>query len=497
MKEENKTLGQKVFKGTLWTVAMRMSIRFIGIISVIILARILDPSDFGLVAKAVMIQSFLELITALGLEAALIRDQDAKDSYYNTAWTLHIIRGSFIGLVLLIFANPISIYLNSPELEFIIYSYAFISFISGFYNIRVVDFRKKLNFHLDFRFNLYKKIAGFVTTIAIAYIWETYWALVAGGVVAAFISVVSSFIMCRESIKLDLSSWKPLFNFSKWMLGYEIIGAISSKIDVFLLSRYTTTENVGLYTVSYEVAGTASTEIAMPVARALMPGLSTLNTDQEKFKELYVSAISMVLLIAVPAAVGLSTISEHLTLTLLGEKWLLAAPIIQILAIYGIPRTINATAVSALVAFGRVDVLTKTISLLAVIKVLFVFLGVLLYQMYGVIWGVLLSGVVGGLVMLLVQQYIGILSIKLLFIKCWRIILSTLGMSYLLTLYLETAASFISLSIPMQLLIEVCVGVMAYLIILFLLSKVGASENSVERQAFLLLKEKVPGNRNE
>lgn len=491
MSETPGTVGQKVFKGTLWTVAMRMSIRFIGIISVIILARILDPADFGLVAKAVMIQSFLELITALGLEAALIRDQEADESHYNTAWTLHIIRGSLIGLVLAIFANPISIYLKSPELELIIYCYAFVSFLSGFYNIHVVDFRKQLNFSLDFKFNLYKKLAGFIATITIAYIWETYWALVAGVMVSSLVSVVSSFIMCPQSTKLDLASWRPLFHFSKWMLGYELMGAISSKIDTFVLSRFSTTQNVGLYTVSYEVAGTASTEIAMPVARALMPGLSTLNADRERFKDLYVSSISLVLLIAVPAAVGLSTLSYHVTLTLLGEKWIEAASIIHILALYGIPRTINATAVSALVAYGRVDVLTKTVVVLSGIKILAVSMGVYLNGLYGVIWGVLFTGVIGGLLMLIVQERLGILSIKFLVKKCWRVIISTAGMSVFLNYYLESFNLIGETPIALQLLLEIVIGALVYIVFLFLLSNIGDAEDTPEMKAYCLVRDKL------
>ncbi len=488
MTAEFKTVGQKVFTGTLWTVAMRMSIRFIGIISVIILARILDPADFGLVAKAVMIQSFLELVTALGLEAALIKDQSADASHYNTAWTIQIIRGGLIGIVLTLFAVPISTYLNSPDLELVIYCYAFVSFLSGFYNIRVVDFRKQLNFSLDFKYNIYKKLSGFITTITIALIWETYWALVAGVVVSTLVSVVASFLMCPTSVGFSISRWRSLFAFSKWMLGYELIGALSAKIDTFLLSRFSTTENVGLYTISYEVSGTASTEIAMPVARALMPGLSALNTDTSAFRDLYISSIGTVLLIAIPAAVGLSVVAEHLTITLLGEKWIAAIPIIQILALYGIPRTINATAVSALIAFGKVDALTKIVSLTAVIKISIVFTGIYYYGFNGLIWGVLASGVIAGGVMLFVQQYLGILSIRLLLVRCWRIVLATLIMSYALHSYLQHFNFLQSFAIPLQLVGEVIIGATIYLFSLVVLSFIGGDKNSAEKRALEFLK---------
>ena len=359
MTEQPSSLGGQVASGTLWTVAMRMSIRMLGVVSVVILARLLVPDDFGIVAQAAMFYSFVELITAFGFESALIQNQTASTAHYNTVWTLNIIRGAANAIALGAIAYPASLFLNEPRLDEVIWFYALASFLKGFANVGTVDFRKHLDFNRDFQFELWIKVCSFVASIAVAVIWRTYWSFVAGVLVGIITTIAASYLMSPFRPRFSLTMWRPLLDFSKWILGAELVGAISTKLDVFLLSRFSTAGNVGIYTVAYEIAGTPSTEIAMPVARALMPGLSKLGNDPVQFRSLYLSTASLVLLVAIPAGVGVTTLAEQITIVALGEKWLAAIPLIEILALYGITRAVFAVSASAFMAFGRVDLLGK------------------------------------------------------------------------------------------------------------------------------------------
>ena len=158
---QEPSLSKKTFFATLWTVGSRMAVRFIGVISLVILAKILGPEDYGLVGKAAVIYGFLEMITELGLESALIANQKATHNHYSSAWTIHIMRGALIALVLVALAIPAANLMQEERLELIIYCYAAISFLRGFYNIGVVDFRKNMTFSKDFYYSLYQKLASF------------------------------------------------------------------------------------------------------------------------------------------------------------------------------------------------------------------------------------------------------------------------------------------------------------------------------------------------
>lgn len=481
-------LGSKIFSGTIWTVAMRVAIRFLGIISMIILARLLEPTDFGLVAKATMIQSFLFMITELGLEPALIRDQKSTKDHYNTVWTVHIIRGGIIGLFLAILAYPASVYLHEPRLQYIIYCYALVTFFEGFYNIGVVDFRKEMNFSYDFKYNLYKKVAGFIVTISVAIIWQTYWALVAGVFASLIVSLFASFAMSSFRPKVSLSEWRALIDFSKWYLGYEILVAVSSKIDLFILSRFSTTENVGFYTIATEVAATPSTEIAMPVSRAMLPGLSKLNHDIKQFSSMYLLVLSAVLMIAIPAATGVSFLSDKITLTLLGDKWLEAIPFIQILAFFGLSRVVNATAISALVAFNRPDILTKVAAIRTVLRVVILSGGLYFLGVIGMVWGVLIAGLVGLIIIMFIQSRLRILPFKELIALIWRIILATLVMVAGLYFLRDTILIDLEIHLFFSLFLEILVGAILYGVSLMLLwyffSKGNGPENYILQKVF-------------
>ncbi|WP_405234350.1 lipopolysaccharide biosynthesis protein [Lentisalinibacter salinarum] len=469
MEKVSLSIGRRIASGAFWTVGMRLSIRALGVISGIILARLLVPEDFGIVAKASMIASFLELITTFGLEVALIQNQRAVAGHYNTVWTIHAIRGLFIALLLVAFAGPAASFFHEPALFSILWFYALAALLNGFENVGVVDFRKELEFDRDFRFSLYRKLAGFVVTIAIAYVWRTYWAFVIGTVFASMTALVSSFLMSPYRPRFSLVEWRSLFQFSKWIFLVGLVRSVSQKLDTFILSRFSTTDVVGRYTVAYEIAGAASTEIAMPIARATLPGLAKLNESLDEFRDMYRRSIAVLLLLAVPAGLGLSAVAVPLTDVVLGDKWSEAAPIIQILAIYGVVRSVFAVSTSAFMSSGQV----RTLGLLSLfnltIRVIGLGAGFAINGLLGLAAGVLIAGTVQMIVSLFVQQFVGLLGVAQLANDTWRLIFAGLVMYAGLVYGLPLIGPLEGLSGILLLGIQVLVGAFVYLLLVGLL----------------------------
>lgn len=478
--DETRTLGSKIASGTFWTVAMRMSTRLIGVISIVILARVLVPADFGIVAQASMFYSFIELITALGLETALIQNQAAVRDHYDTVWTLNVMRGLVNAILLAAVAYPASIYLHEPRLHSVIYFYAMASLVQGFANVGTVDFRKGLDFNRDFLFALWSKLAGFVVSIGVALIWRNYWAFVAGVLSGTSTTVATSYLMSSYRPRFSLSMWRPLFHFSKWVLGAELFGAVSTKLDVFILSRFSSVESVGVYTASYEIAGTPSTEIAMPVARALMPGLSKVGNDPEKFRSLYLSTMGLVLLIAIPAGIGVSVLAAPITHVLLGDKWTDAVALIQILAIFGITRAVFAVSASAYISFGRVDLLAKVSLANLVINCIGITIGVYLGGTNGVALGVLAASFCQLTLTLLVQMRIGILDGIGLIGRSWRVVAAGIVMGTTLTLW-HGGLAFTRYPTIVLLFIEVGLGAAVFCTVVALLWRLSPGVHAPER----------------
>ncbi|WP_405242471.1 lipopolysaccharide biosynthesis protein [Lentisalinibacter salinarum] len=476
-----KALGSRIAVGAFWTVAMRISVRLLGLVSVILLARLLVPEDFGIVAKASMISSFLEMIATFGLEAALIHNQRAVAAHYNTVWTIHVIRGALIAIALSALALPAAEFFREPALAQILWFYGLAAFLNGLVNVGTVDFCKNLDFDKDFRFTLYRKLAGFVVTVLIALIWRSYWAFVVGVVVSSATAVFASFLMSPYRPRFTLEEWRSLFDFSKWIFLVGLVSSISGKLDTFILSRFSATETVGQYTVSYELAGSASTEVAMPIARATMPGLAILNEKPAEFREMYRRTIAVLLLISMPAGLGLAAVADQLTLVVLGDKWRAAGQLIEILAVYGAIRAVFAVSASAFQSSGKVKLLSHLMISNLILRSIFLSAGFWYGGVVGMAWGVLFVGFIQLILYLVVQHAIGFLNLFILLRDVWRVLFGAIGMYAGLVFVLPRTGWLEDASISIALAAQVLVGAALYAVGVVGLWAVGGLGDGPER----------------
>jgi len=195
MNVKHSNLGKRMAKGALWTVLMRLTLRSIGVVSTIVLARLLVPADFGLVILASMLIGLVELASEFEFATFLIREQGIDRSYYDTAWTLSVLRGSLVAVVLVACSSAAADFFAEPRLQNVLYVLSLASLISGLANIGIVDFQKSLNFDRDFRLTVQTKLVSFVITVLLAILLRDYWALVIGVLSGRFAALLFSYTM--------------------------------------------------------------------------------------------------------------------------------------------------------------------------------------------------------------------------------------------------------------------------------------------------------------
>lgn len=480
MTEASKSIASRIATGAFWTIGLRLSVRALGIVSVIILARILVPEDFGIVAKASMIASFLELISEFGLTAALVRDQQATAAHYDTVWTIHVIRGTVIAVILVALAKPAAVFLHEPMLSVILLFYALSAFLNGLENVGVVDFWKSLEFDREFKFNVYRKLTSFAVTVGVAFVWQTYWAFVAGVVTGSLVGLVASFLMAPYRPRIRLSEWRSLFDFSKWIFVHGLCLSLSTKLDTFILSRFSVTAVVGRFTVAHEIAGAASTEIAMPIARAVMPGLAKLNDEPAKFRATYTSSILVLMLFTVPAAVGVAALSELITDVVLGSKWADAADLISILALGGIMRAVSAMSASAFMSSGKAKPLAYLSIFNLLLRALAMGFGFKLSGVIGLAWGVLVGSIIQTSLAIYVQCSLNFVNPINLLAGTWRVVTSASIMFLVLDLYLANTYWLMNQPAALQLMLQILAGMAVYLLTLWGLWKLAGDTSGPE-----------------
>lgn len=347
-------------------ISMRWSERLLGLLSMVVLARLLTPADFGLVAIAWVVIELLDLVTDLGVNVAIIRKVNPDDDYYDTAWTMRLIQMIFAALVVFFGAGQFAEFFGDTRLEHILEVLALFFFIGGLENIRIVDFQKHMNFGKDFIFFVARKLPTIIITISLALAFQSYWALIIGSIAGKIISVAVSYAMVRRAPRFCLSAWRNIFNISKWVLIRSILLYIDNNIPKILIGKLLTTDSLGHYTLSAELAAIPTTEVLAPINRVLFPTLAkNINDSTETIRTLS-RVLATQAYIALPAAFGIYAIANDFITVVLGQQWSAAGSILGILAFASAIGALSSCASYLLLADGRLSILAA-VSLLQIV----------------------------------------------------------------------------------------------------------------------------------
>lgn len=338
--------------------AMRITVNLLGISSMVVLARLLTPEDFGLVALAGSAYSFFRLFGQFGFEMPLIHLQDADRSYYDTAWTSNALVGFCMAGAMLAVAKPAAAFFQDARIEHIIYAFCVLALAKGFENIGVVNFRKNLAFKGDFLYFVVPKLSSVFVGITAAVILRNYWALVIGMLASQITTLLYSHFSQPFRPRVTLEKFSELFKFTKWLVSGRIMYYLTSNSVEIIVGRFRGPEAVGLFGIASEVSHLPSTEIAAPINRALFPSFSTISKDLDRVRAAFVKVFAVIALLSLPAAFGIMAVAQSLVFVVFGEQWMPAAPILAVLAIVGWLDGTHSLIEPVLMARGAVRTLT-------------------------------------------------------------------------------------------------------------------------------------------
>lgn len=331
-----KSLGTKVIRGAFWTIGMRWLSRFMGLISMVFIARLLTPVDFGIIAVTSALVGLLESFTDLGVDTALIRHPKPLRKHYDTAWTLsmliHIVVAALIAITG--FFSP---YLYSDtRYAWVLYVMSLAMFINGLSNVGCVDFRRNLDYHKDFQINLSTQLVGVICTLALAFKLHSYWALALGILVRSITRLLLSFLMHPYRPRFSLAASREMIHFSFWMMVRSVAIFLTNKADRLVLAAYFSPALIGLYTIANELASMAVFELLHPLGRVLLPALSSKQDDPEWLEQNIQKIFNITATIAVASGVGLAAIAEPVLTLIYGTKYSEAAPMLILLSLLNV-----------------------------------------------------------------------------------------------------------------------------------------------------------------
>lgn len=324
-------------------VVLKLIERSIGLVSTVILARLLIPADFGLVAMAMAVFAMLEILGQFGFSQDLIRQKNPSVERFNTAWTLTVCHGVFSAVALALLAAPLAGFFKEPRLESVIHVLAVVAFIQSFENIGLVLFRKELDFRKDFNFLLAKKLIAFVCTVTLALTFRSYWALVGGIVVSRTAGVVLSYIVHPFRPRLCFSETASMFRYSRWILLNGLLDYCRTRSIDFVLGRFSGAASLGLFRISSEISSLPTSQLMFPIMRATYPGYAKFAHDRKALKQAFLKVQGTVVMLTLPAGIGIVLLADPIVRVFLGPNWLDAVPIMQVLGLHGAARVFRLT----------------------------------------------------------------------------------------------------------------------------------------------------------
>lgn len=341
--------------------AASICVRGLNVISAIILARLLVPEDFGLMAMAMALVVFSQGTTQTGFESALIQKQERPEDFLDTAWTFELARCMVLFMILFLVAPLFATFFNEPRAVTILRVISLTLVFQGLRNIGVVYFRKNLDFKKQVVLDVVPAIVNSFVVLSLAYAFRNVWALVFSSLIASVVACFISYVMHPYRPRLDFNRKRAgnLFNFGKWILGASIILVIWEQGITMFVGKYLGIPILGFF----NRAGVFSTIIFLQIGeiawRVGYPAYSQLQHHPEKLRQAYLKTLQILTFVGIPMAGGLFVLSYDFVHLFLTDKWLPIVPLMQILCLQGILNLISTPAIITFQATGRPGIGTK------------------------------------------------------------------------------------------------------------------------------------------
>lgn len=321
-------LNSKIVTATKWSTVTVLASKLVMPISNIILARLLTPDAFGIVATLTMVISFAELFTDAGFQKYVVQHEfkDDADKFLsiNVAfWTNLALSMLFWGGIAL-FRDPISSAVGNPGLGYVIVIACVSIPLQSFSSIQMAIYQRNLDYKTLFKVRLVGILIPLVVTVPLAFIFRSFWALVIGTIAKDIVNaiILTLYSEWKPKLRYSLDKLKEMLSFSIWSMVEAISIWLTGYIDVFIVGSALNSHYLGMYKASSTTVGQIIGLITGITTPILFSALSRLQYNEEEFKYLFFKFQKSVGLLVLPISVGMFCYSDLITKILLGDQWL-------------------------------------------------------------------------------------------------------------------------------------------------------------------------------
>lgn len=325
-------------QGIFWMAFLRGLTRSLAVVKMIILARILMPSQFGIYGVVMIVLGLLEILTETGINIVLLQEEREVDDFISTAWLVSVTRGFLIAGVIFFSASVVADFFGVQDASRLIRFTSMVPIIRGFINPAIVKFQKQLTFSKEFWFRFSVYASDMVMTIILAMMMKSEYALIWGMILAAAIEVVISFVAVtpRPRLSFESAKIKKVVSRGKWITSAGIFEYLFQHLDDAAVGRFLGVAPLGLYQQAYRVSTLPIAEVGEVFNKVTFPTYLQIAGDKKRLKKAFLKVSIIISLLVISVGLTLFLFAKEVILILFGEKWLGAVTSLKVLAIFGI-----------------------------------------------------------------------------------------------------------------------------------------------------------------
>ena len=349
------SLKAKALRGVLWNLVEVVSTQGTAFVVFVLLARLLEPRAFGLVALAGTVIMVLTIFVEAGFSTAIVRAKEVTDEKLNTAFWIGVGTAALLVLGLSLSAGWVAAMYATPELAPVLRALAWIMLFSSLSAVHTALLVRKLDFRAKALRRLVAVVAGGAAGITLGLLGYGVWALVGKAAIEGLIDclVVWRTSPWRPGLAVTRKDARELFAFGKSMVGSSLVTLLNRSADDMIIGFFLGPVALGYYAVAYR-ANVAVTEVALrATSRTAVPVFSKLQAEPERLREAYYSALEFAALVACPVFLGLSATAPEVCMAMFGAEWAPSVRPMQVLGLAGLGAAVNLYVGPILIAVGK------------------------------------------------------------------------------------------------------------------------------------------------
>lgn len=352
--------GNKIVSGMIWRFSEKITAQLVSFIVSIVLARLLMPKDYGLVAIVNIFIIIAEIFVTSGLGTSLIQKKDADDIDFSTMFWCNLILSILLYFILYFLAPLVAVFYNEYILTSVIRIFGLRLPISAINSIQNAYVSRKMDFRKFFFATLIGTVISAFIGIIMAYNGFGVWSLIVQYLTNSIIDTIVLFmtIKWRPSFVFSLERARPLLNYGWKILATDFIGTVFNQLNAFIIGKSYTSADLAYYTQGKKIPDLLNNNIGATLNAVLFPAMS-LSANYDEIKRIRRKSLMMMEYVIFPLMFGIIAIADKMIVVLMTEKWLPAVPYVRITCVAAIIGVMGTTLIQEIKAIGKSNVTLK------------------------------------------------------------------------------------------------------------------------------------------